>query len=192
MTDGNVSPGSLFLPSELRGAGARSLWPGWADRARFRPEGSCSLGCPPGAHVRAGAHGTGWGRRGDEAGLSSVLFPGASPPCCSRSRAPARGTAKGPRSRRTARTEAEPQVGGPRVGGAPRARPFLPRPATRASTRAPSASGGCRASASPGVTAVAGGAGARPLHVHWRDHKALEPHPVRFYQTVCSSVNARN
>lgn len=64
MTDGNVSPGSLFLPSELRGAGARSLWPGWADRARFRPEGSCSLGCPPGAHVRAGAHGTGWGRRG--------------------------------------------------------------------------------------------------------------------------------
>lgn len=78
---------------------------------------------------------------------------------------------------------------------APRARPFLPRPATRASTRAPSAFSGCRASASPGVTAVAGGAGARgarPLHVHWRDHKALELHPVRFYQTVCSSVNARN
>lgn len=121
MNDGNVSPGSLFLPSELRGAGARSLWPGWADRACFRPEGSCSLGCPPGAHVRAGAHGTGWGRRGDEAGLSSVLFPGASLPCCSRSRAPARGTAKGPRSRRTARTEAQLQVGGPRVGArAPR------------------------------------------------------------------------
>lgn len=136
MTDGNVSPGSLFLPSELRGAGARSLWPGWADRARFRPEGSCSLGCPPGAHVRAGVHGTGWGRRGDEAGLSSVLFPGASPPCCSRSRAPARGTAKGPRSRRTARTEAEPQVGGPRVGGARPARgrssPVPPRGPPRA------------------------------------------------------------
>lgn len=78
-----------------------------------------------------------------------------------------------------------------------RVKPFLPRPVPRPFARSPSTVGGCCVSASPGAVAVAvaGGAGARgmwPVHVHWQDHKALEPHPVYFYQTICSLFNTRN
>lgn len=57
--------GVIGPPPDPGGAGppvadARSLWLGRADRPCFQPEGDCSLGRPPGALVRASAHGTCW------------------------------------------------------------------------------------------------------------------------------------